>query len=273
MSGELYVRGLSAGSMLHLSIGEEGAAAGVLRRHAAAGQLHHPSPRPRHLPRPRRRAGPDDGRDRRQGERLLPRQGRLDAHRRHGARPSRRQCHRRRRHPPSSAPAHSATSARAATPSRSPSSATAPCKQGVLYESMNMAALWELPVLFVCINNQYGMGTRIDRATRSTAFDKRAEAFGLEAAMVDGEDVEAVFQAAQGLIDAARTGRPGLHGGLLLPLLRPWPHGQEPISQRRGGGGRAQARPRRPCPRRSHPALPGHGARSSTRSMPGSPGK
>lgn len=82
-------------------------------------------------------------------------------------------------------------------------------QQGILYESMNMAALWNLPVLFVCVNNQYGMGTRIDRATRITAFEKRAEAFGLNAAQADGEDVEAVFHVAQPLVDAARAGTPG----------------------------------------------------------------
>ncbi len=82
-------------------------------------------------------------------------------------------------------------------------------QQGVLYESVNMAALWDLPVLFVCINNQYGMGARIDWATRSTALDERAAAFGLQTAMVDGEDVEDVFHKAQDLVDTARAGRPG----------------------------------------------------------------
>jgi len=82
-------------------------------------------------------------------------------------------------------------------------------QQGILYEAMNMAALWDLPVVFVCINNQYGMGTRIDRATRSGAFDARARAFGLEAAMVDGADVEAVAAAARDIVDGARAGRPG----------------------------------------------------------------
>lgn len=81
--------------------------------------------------------------------------------------------------------------------------------QGILYESMNMAALWELPVLFVCINNQYGMGTRVDQATRNEAFDERARAFGLQGAMVDGNDVEAVAATAKDLVDAARAGKPG----------------------------------------------------------------
>ena len=81
--------------------------------------------------------------------------------------------------------------------------------QGILYESMNMAALWDLPVLFVCINNQYGMGTRVDQATRNEAFDERARAFGLAAAMADGDDVEAVAAVAKDLVDGARAGRPG----------------------------------------------------------------
>jgi pyruvate dehydrogenase E1 component alpha subunit len=78
--------------------------------------------------------------------------------------------------------------------------------QGILYESMNLAALWSLPVLFVCVNNQYGMGTRVDQATRFLGFDERARAFGLEGALVDGEDVEAVHQVARRLVDGARRG-------------------------------------------------------------------
>ena len=81
--------------------------------------------------------------------------------------------------------------------------------QGILYEAMNMAALWRLPVAFVCINNRYGMGTRVDRANAVAEFPGRAEAFGLRAARVAGEDVEAVHAAAQGILVGAREGRPG----------------------------------------------------------------
>lgn len=81
-------------------------------------------------------------------------------------------------------------------------------QQGLLYESMNLAALWKLPVIFCCVNNQYGMGTRIDRATANTAFDQRARAFGLEAAILDGLDVEDVFIETEKLIDGARDGKP-----------------------------------------------------------------
>ncbi|MBC7735897.1 MAG: thiamine pyrophosphate-dependent dehydrogenase E1 component subunit alpha [Candidatus Saccharibacteria bacterium] len=81
--------------------------------------------------------------------------------------------------------------------------------QGILYESMNMAALWHLPVIFCCINNQYGMGTHVDRSAGHRDFPARAQAFGLNAARADGADVEAVHDAATALTAAARQGRPG----------------------------------------------------------------
>ncbi len=82
-------------------------------------------------------------------------------------------------------------------------------QQGILYETMNMAALWDLPVLFVCINNQYGMGTRIDQATKATDLHERALAFGLNGVSVDGLDVMLVQETAQDLFDSARAGKPG----------------------------------------------------------------
>jgi pyruvate dehydrogenase E1 component alpha subunit len=81
--------------------------------------------------------------------------------------------------------------------------------QGILYESMNMAALWQLPVIFCCINNQYGMGTRVDRSAGSRDFPARAAAFGLNAARADGAEVETVHDAARAMVSVAREGRPG----------------------------------------------------------------
>jgi len=97
-------------------------------------------------------------------------------------------------------------------------------QQGILYESMNMAALWDLPVVFVCINNQWGMGTRIDQATRSTQLHKRAESFGLAAETVDGADVIAVQHAAQRIVDGARAGQPGF---LAVDVYRHFGHARK----------------------------------------------
>ena len=88
---------------------------------------------------------------------------------------------------------------------------------------MNLAALWDLPVLFVCVNNQYGMGTRIDHATRSIDFDLRAKALCLAADMADGRDVEEVMHKAQALADGARQGKPGF---LSVSCYRFYGHGR-----------------------------------------------
>ncbi|SAL74039.1 thiamine pyrophosphate-dependent dehydrogenase E1 component subunit alpha [Caballeronia telluris] len=119
-------------------------------------------------------------------------------------------------------------------------------QQGILYESMNMAALWDLPVLFVCINNQYGMGTRIDKATRSTAFDKRAEAFGLRTGMVDGEDVEDVLKVAEDLVSGARAGKPGF---MAISCFRFFGHGRMDKSPYRSADEEETGRKRDPIVR------------------------
>ena len=81
-------------------------------------------------------------------------------------------------------------------------------QQGILYESMNLAALWKLPVMFVCINNQYGMATRIDQASASLEFAQRAKTFGLDGRETEGTDVAQVHEVAAELIDACRNRRP-----------------------------------------------------------------
>jgi len=77
--------------------------------------------------------------------------------------------------------------------------------QGVLYEVMNLAELFKLPVVYVCENNLY---TEYTHYTETTAGDilTRATAFGLEAACVDGQDVRAVYGIAQRLVESARRG-------------------------------------------------------------------
>jgi len=76
--------------------------------------------------------------------------------------------------------------------------------QGVLAESMNMAELWRLPVVFFCLNNQYGMGTAVERASAETDLFRRAEAYGMPARQVDGMDALVVHQAVS---EAARLAR------------------------------------------------------------------
>ena len=66
-------------------------------------------------------------------------------------------------------------------------------QQGILYESMNMASLWKLPVVFCCINNQYGMGTKIENAVGVKDFSKRAESFGLNTLHINDLDVESAY--------------------------------------------------------------------------------
>ena len=77
--------------------------------------------------------------------------------------------------------------------------------QGVLYEVMNVASLWKLPVIYVCENNLY---TEYTHYTETTAGDipARAAAFGLQAETVDGQDVRAVHAVALKLVDRARRG-------------------------------------------------------------------
>jgi TPP-dependent pyruvate/acetoin dehydrogenase alpha subunit len=78
--------------------------------------------------------------------------------------------------------------------------------QGVIYEVMNMASLWKLPIVYVCENNQYSEYTYY-RETLAGDLKARAQAFGLQTDEVDGQDVGAVYSAAQRLIERARSGK------------------------------------------------------------------
>ncbi len=77
--------------------------------------------------------------------------------------------------------------------------------QGVLYEVMNLAALWKLPVIYVCENNLYTEYTHFSETTAGDIL-ARGTAFGVPAESVDGQDVRAVHSAAQRLVNRARNG-------------------------------------------------------------------
>ena len=75
---------------------------------------------------------------------------------------------------------------------------------GAFHESLNAAKLWHLPIVFVCINNQYGMGTSVTRASSVTEIWKKACAYDMTGERVDGMDVVAVRRVADQLVAQAR---------------------------------------------------------------------
>lgn len=87
--------------------------------------------------------------------------------------------------------------------------------QGTFHETLNMSKLWNLPVLFVCENNQYGIGTSISRSTAVLDQYKRVCGYGIEAAQADGQDVEIVFEAAKKAVEYVR----GKKGPYFLELM------------------------------------------------------
>src|SRR6185312_10053858 len=78
--------------------------------------------------------------------------------------------------------------------------------EGEFHECLNLAAVWKLPVLFVCENNLYAMGTQLDLAQSTTDVAKKAAAYGIAAEGVDGMDILAVAAAAQRAVAAIRAG-------------------------------------------------------------------
>ena len=121
---------------------------------------------------------------------------------------------------------------------------------GSFHESLNLAALWKLPVIFICENNRFGMGTPIERASSLYELSQKACAYNMARTWVDGMDVLAVRETLKEAVDRARKDkRPHadrsahlpLHGPLhVRPLARPLPH--------QGGSGRA-------APARSHQTI------------------
>ena len=77
--------------------------------------------------------------------------------------------------------------------------------QGVVYEVMNMAALWKLPVIYVCENNMYNEYTHVSETAAGDIL-ARGPAFGVQSESVDGQDVRAVYAVTKRLVDRARKG-------------------------------------------------------------------
>jgi pyruvate dehydrogenase E1 component alpha subunit len=87
--------------------------------------------------------------------------------------------------------------------------------QGQVYEAFNMAKLWSLPVVYIVENNQYGMGTRIDRVSSTTDLSQRGLSFDIPGEQVDGMDVRAVKEAGDRAVQWAREG----NGPYILEML------------------------------------------------------
>lgn len=87
--------------------------------------------------------------------------------------------------------------------------------QGAFHEGVNLAAIWNLPVIFVCENNLYGASTHVSMITRLKTMAERAAGYGIPGRTVDGNDVLAVYEAARAAADECRKGK----GPVLLELM------------------------------------------------------
>lgn len=87
--------------------------------------------------------------------------------------------------------------------------------EGAFHEGVNLAAIWNLPLVLVCENNLYGASTRIDKVMKNPKVSDRAASYGFRGETVDGNDVLAVHAAATRAAEECRTGR----GPVLLELL------------------------------------------------------
>ncbi len=86
---------------------------------------------------------------------------------------------------------------------------------GFFHEAINLSKVWNLPVLWVCENNQYGMGTAVDRASAVTDIRQKAEGYGMRNSQVDGMNLMAVRETAEQILSEIRDGQ----GPYLLEVL------------------------------------------------------
>jgi 2-oxoisovalerate dehydrogenase E1 component len=79
--------------------------------------------------------------------------------------------------------------------------------QGVVHEAMNLAAVWQLPIIFLCENNQYALSTSSDRTTAGASIAARAAGYGMPGVRLDGNDVVEVYEAVRTAVERARSGQ------------------------------------------------------------------
>jgi hypothetical protein len=123
--------------------------------------------------------------------------------------------------------------------------------QGAFHESLNMAAVWKLPVIYVVENNEYGMGTAFRRVS-ATKVEERSAAYGIPSSSVNGQDVLEVRRHFDALVAEVREGGgPSVRGGPDLSVQGPFyvrPCFRDLSLERRGGGKDGTGRPHNPPP-------------------------
>ena len=116
--------------------------------------------------------------------------------------------------------------------------------QGTFGETMNLAALWSLPVVFMVINNQFGMGTALERHSAVTDLSRKADGFGVPGTRCDGMDVLDTHGVRErGAGEGAHRPQAPARGGRDLPLPRPLDGRPRGVPLQGRGGGVARARP------------------------------
>ena len=78
--------------------------------------------------------------------------------------------------------------------------------QGAVHEAINLASIWDLPVVFVCENNRYAVSTPIEEVSKITRLSERAKSYGIPAETVDGNDVIEVYLTCKKAVERARNG-------------------------------------------------------------------
>jgi TPP-dependent pyruvate/acetoin dehydrogenase alpha subunit len=199
------MRGLVHGTM-HLSIGQEASAVGIgmplgaddciTSTHRGHGHCIAKGAEPKYMF--AEFFGKDTG--------YCKRPRRLHAHRRCGGRQSRRQRHRRRRHPDRGRRGMAAQADEERPRSCISFFGDGANNEGAFHEALNMAAIWKLPVVFVCENNKYGMSTSTERSTAVANVADRARRPTTCPAIVDGNNLSDVAEASHRRLNARARG-------------------------------------------------------------------